>query len=178
MSDDVKALAAIAQEILDRAKGQIGTHWTDCYKYHLACFAAFAIDALEAAQQEIAALTAEADRAIDQANNLAGDLAVQQAPAVDREAFDEALQQWSGNGSVFAHLVASGILQDAAEVEARGLETVATIIENPRPGKSDALRRADVVAALRSRADQRRKGLPLDPEFRDDLLTLMKGTPE
>ena len=103
--------------------------------------------------------------------------AAQQAPAVDREALENALGVALANAydddsvvtveeSVAGQLLASGILQDAAEVEARGLDTVAAIIENPRPGKGDTLKRADVVAALRNRADQRREGLPLDPEFR------------
>lgn len=52
-----------------------------------------------------------------------------QAPAVDREAFDNALQQWSGNGSVLDRLIASGVLQDGflleREAEARGLEGAA-----------------------------------------------------
>lgn len=48
MSDDVKT---VAQEILDRAEGRIGTHSTDCHKYHLACFAAFVMRNLAASEQ-------------------------------------------------------------------------------------------------------------------------------
>ncbi len=104
-------------------------------------------DALEAAQQEVAALTEEADRAIDQANNLAGDVAtleaVQQTPAVDTDALaywlwfihiigtpKQGAEAWADMSAVMKSLygrqadriLASGILQDAAEVEARGLE--------------------------------------------------------
>lgn len=108
-------------------------------------------DALEASVQEIAALTAEADRAIDQANNLAGDVAVLQssvqAPsAVDREALFGLIAQslatdggqafaprggnaWRSAEGIVTVLFASGILQDAAvlerEAEARGLEKFA-----------------------------------------------------
>lgn len=48
MSDDVKA---VAKEILDRTEGQIGTHSTDCHKYHLACFAAFVMRNMATSEQ-------------------------------------------------------------------------------------------------------------------------------
>ena len=37
---------AVAQEIVDRTAGQISTHYDDCYKYHLSCFAVFVLQEL------------------------------------------------------------------------------------------------------------------------------------
>lgn len=57
MNDDVKA---VAQKILDRTKGQIGTHSMDCYMYHLPCFASYVMHRLEAVQQAPAVVDREA----------------------------------------------------------------------------------------------------------------------
>lgn len=151
MSDEVKA---VAKEILDRTEGQIGTHSTDCHKYHLACFAAFVADALEAAQQTPVTINgrtvtyneedgywwAESEGApgwtavansrqeLDVLTNEAKGLV---EVAVDREALaaviHERFNMARGRGGVAPaalaeQIFASGILQDAAEVEARGLE--------------------------------------------------------
>lgn len=74
---DVKA---VAQEILDRTEGQIGTHSTDCHKYHLACFAAFVMHELEAPAADLSALLS--DKAI-QAAKLAGFRALDGAEQIE-----------------------------------------------------------------------------------------------
>lgn len=110
MSDDVKT---VAQEILDRAEGQIGTHSTDCHKYHLACFAAFVADALEAVQQTPAVDTGKAAKAIWEVL----------WPGTSDVMDDAELgQERAQVARILFALTGSGILQDAAEVEARGLE--------------------------------------------------------
>jgi len=38
----------VAERILDRTKGQIRTHSTDCHEYHLECFAVFVLRNMEA----------------------------------------------------------------------------------------------------------------------------------
>ena len=94
-----------------------------------------------------------------------------QSHAVDREALKNALGVALANAydddsvvlveeSVAAQLVASGVLQDAREVEARGLERFAAIIDDWDPlvfdTPSGSLGRA--VDAAHTRAQQIREG--------------------
>lgn len=76
MTDDVKALIAEARTTGGYVEAEL--RWL-CNRL---------ADALEASLVEIAALTAEADRAIDQANNLAGDIAVLEASVQAPETSD------------------------------------------------------------------------------------------
>lgn len=113
MSDDVKALIArlrkylqAREEVTPQIAGQVFDTVVDLdmgsrgHVRLLASDIALAADALEAAQQ---------------------------APAVDREALVKLLQSEGvvGGNVVASEIIASGILQDAAEVEARGLEKAA-----------------------------------------------------
>lgn len=102
MSDDVKR---VAERILDRTKGQVRTHSTDCHEYHLECFAAFMLQNMEAAQSV--------------------PLVVESREALGRAIFpyswdspDEQVRQvFQGEGLQLAdEIIASGVVRLAADV--------------------------------------------------------------
>lgn len=129
MSDDVKSLIAEAREFADRNNGM---NWQGMVR-ELA-------DALEASVQ---------------------------APAVDKQVIIrdmQSIQRWwhlSGNDGpadpdyIVDGLIDSGVLQDAAEVEARGLEKAA---DDLTPGEDKVDDWGIQAGLLRARAQQVREG--------------------
>lgn len=146
MSDEVKALIAEARTHTACECHFEGVQMRGCGEHgdDESKLIADLADALEAAQPQ-----GEYHEGLEEGIKIGRAEAAQQAPAVDREALVKLLQSEGvvGGNVVASEIIASGVLQDAAEVEARGLEKAAGIARAYKSHPT-ALDQADHIASI------------------------------